>query len=60
MAVFDATSHGIQRLTVTFPGKASLMFMLAQKVASHVLRDLTTEPASQLALAEPGMLAVGM
>lgn len=36
--------HGINGLTVAFPGKASLMFTLAEEVGLHVLNELIGKP----------------
>jgi hypothetical protein len=38
MVLFDEMFHGVDGLTVVFPGKASLMFVLAREVAAQVCR----------------------
>jgi hypothetical protein len=50
MIVFDEAFHGVSGLTVVFPGKASLMFVLAREVAAQVMSELSLKAATQHAL----------
>lgn len=45
LAVFDYRDHGVHGLTAVFPGKASLMFLLARHVVDQLTAEAVAVPA---------------